>query len=104
MAIKVKLWTDRYAPGMIQARAVRVAVTRKIRGEVLANGGTWDNRGTALIDADTAGLTPAQVADLDNGWDVTIIIDADTFRTWYGYGGDRTGLSLEPSPSRRTRR
>jgi len=87
--LKVKLWEDRYAPGMVQARALRDDVTTRLRQEAERQGVTWDRKtDAALVSHEDAVASPRQRRDLDMGWNVIALVDIDTLRAWYGITAD----------------
>ena len=81
-----RVWEDSYAPGMVQIRPTRDDIVRAFRRQVLANGGTWDRRGSALVEsADELCLTPALTRRLDVGEDLILALPVDLVACAYGH-------------------
>lgn len=86
--ILVDVWTDSYAPCMVQLRARRADITARIKVVVKANGGAWDDKtDSALLSWDCAEhyLRKRQLAMLRRGWEVTVKLDPWVFAHFYGW-------------------
>jgi hypothetical protein len=82
----VKLWTDSYAPGMVQIQAVNDRITKKIIDRANQNGAQLKEQ-SALVDfADLEVVLPhRKYKDLMEGWGITIRMDAWELAHYYGY-------------------
>lgn len=86
--IKVYVWRDSYYPCGYQTCPLRTDLQRRIQKHLQSATGAHGDKTTAVfntLDDFPCSISPHQRKDIEDGWAITLIVDAWEYAHLYGY-------------------